>query len=135
LILLQCSIPVFEGLLPGHNTQLLKLLYHTAEWHAFAKLRMHSETTLKHLEAITMKLGKLMRDFEKKVCSEFTAVELPREAEARKRRHGARDRSDAPSAALVKKLNLFTYKWHALGDYVSQIRLFGTSDVFSTQLV
>ena len=76
-----------------------------------------------------------MRDFEKKVCSEFTAVELPREAEARKRRHGARDRSDAPSAALVKKLNLFTYKWHALGDYVSQIRLFGTSDVFSTQLV
>ena len=74
-----------------------------------------------------------MRDFEKKVCSKFTAVELPREAEARKRR--ARDQSDAPSAAHVKKFNLLTYKWHALGDYVSQIRLFGGSDGFSTQLV
>ena len=106
-----------------------------AEWHAFAKLRMHSDSTLKHLEAITTKVGKLMRDFEKNVCSKFTAVELPREATARKRRLGATDKSDAPNAARVKNLNLFTYKWHALGDYVSQIRLFGGSDGFSTQLV
>ena len=91
--------------------------------------------TLKHLEALTTKLGKLMRNFEKTVCSKFTAVELPREAEAWKRRQAARDKSDAPSAAHVKKLNLFTYKWHALADYVSQIRLFGGSDGFSSQIV
>jgi hypothetical protein len=105
-----------------------------AEWHAFAKLRMHSDATLKHLETITTKLGKLVRNFEKKVCSTFSTVELPREAEAQKRRQGAKQ-SDASSAAQVKKLNLFTYKWHALGDYVNQIRLFGGSDGFSTQIV
>jgi hypothetical protein len=32
-------------------------------------------------------------------------------------------------------LNLFTYKWHALGDYVRAIRLFGPTDGFSTQVV
>ena len=32
-------------------------------------------------------------------------------------------------------LNLNTYKLHALGDYPSQIKLFGTTDSFSTQLV
>ncbi len=95
---------------------------------------MHSDSTLKHLEVITTKLGKLVRDFEKKVCSKFSAVELPREAEARKRRQGARQ-SGVPSGAHAKKLNLFMYKWHALGDYVSQIRLFGGSDGFSTQMV
>ena len=95
---------------------------------------MHSESTLKHLEAITTKLGKLMRDFEQKVCSQFTAVELPREAEARKRRHAAGDQS-VSSAARVKKLNLFTYKWHALADYVPHIRFFGGSDGFSSQIV
>ena len=34
-----------------------------------------------------------------------------------------------------KLLNLFTYKWHALGDYVHAIRLFGPTDGFSTQVV
>jgi hypothetical protein len=105
-----------------------------AEWHAFAKLQMHSDSTLKHLAAITTKIGKLMRDFEKKVCSTFSAVKLLQEAEARKRRQGARQ-SGATGAAVVKKLNLFTYKWHLLGDYVPQIRLFGGSDGFSTQIV
>ena len=95
---------------------------------------MHSDSTLKHLEALTRKLGKLMRDFEKKICSKFTAVELPREAEARKRRRAAGDQSGA-SAARVKKLNLFTYKWHSLADYVPHIRLFGGSDGFSSQIV
>ena len=32
-------------------------------------------------------------------------------------------------------LNLFTYKFHALGDYVRTIRLFGGTDSYSTQLV
>ena len=132
---LQCSIPVFEGLLPNDNAQLLKLLYHTAEWHSFAKLRMHSESTLKHLEMITAKLGNLVCDFERKVCSKFTTVELPREAEARKRRSVPRSQSATGSATRMKKLNLFTYKWHVLGDYAYHIRLFGGTDGFSTQIV
>jgi hypothetical protein len=40
----------------------MRLLYRTAEWHGFAKLRMHTDSTLEHL-----------------------TVELPREAAACKR--------------------------------------------------
>jgi len=39
------------------------------------------------------------------------------------------------SGRKPKNLNLFTYKWHALGDYVPAIRLFGGTDGFSTQVV
>lgn len=121
----------------------MKLLYRTAEWHAFAKMRLHTETTLRHLEDLTTELGKLMRDFEHSICSQFQTYELPREVEARKRREeaqrlglGVTDPVPASSAGKrTKTFNIFTYKWHALGDYVSAIRLFGGSDGFSTQLV
>lgn len=33
------------------------------------------------------------------------------------------------------KLDLNNYKFHALGDYVATIRLFGTTDSYSTQVV
>jgi hypothetical protein len=41
--LLKCAIAAFDGLF-GHkdNKRVLKLLYRMAEWHAFAKLRMHT---------------------------------------------------------------------------------------------
>lgn len=35
----------------------------------------------------------------------------------------------------TKVLNLLLYKLHALGDYVACIRMFGTTDSYSTQLV
>lgn len=37
--------------------------------------------------------------------------------------------------AKAKFLNLCTYKFHALGDYVRTIRMFGTTDSYSTQIV
>ncbi|KAG2049640.1 hypothetical protein BDR06DRAFT_893440, partial [Suillus hirtellus] len=37
--LLQCMLPVFEGLLPGNdNTMVLDLLLDLATWYSFAKL-------------------------------------------------------------------------------------------------
>jgi hypothetical protein len=39
------------------------------------------------------------------------------------------------NARKQKKLNLRTYKHHALGDYVDTIRRFGTTDSYSTQPV
>ena len=39
------------------------------------------------------------------------------------------------SGPKVKKLNLQTYKFHALGDYPDMIRLYRTTDSYSTQLV
>jgi len=119
----------------------MKLLYRAAEWHAFAKMRLHTEVTLKHLEDVTTALGKLMRDFEHSICSKFQTYELPREVEARKRREQARRLGVDPAPASTagekrtKTLNLSTYKWHALGDYVPTIKLFGGSDGFSSQLV
>ena len=112
----------------------MKLLYRAAEWHAFAKMRMHTESTLTHLDEITQELGKLMRNFERSTRSRYTTLELPREAEARYRREKNRQQKSG-SSKLAKNFNLFTYKWHALADYVLTIRLFGGSDGFSTQIV
>lgn len=102
---------------------ILRLLYKATEWHALAKLRLHTESTLDLLEAVTREFGRLMRQFRDKTSDEFNTVELPRETGARK------------GGARPKKLNLNTYKFHALGDYVATIRLFGTTDSYSTQLV
>jgi len=102
---------------------ILRLLYRAAEWHALAKLRLHTDSTLGLLETVTREFGRLMRQFRDKTSDEFDTVDLPRETGTR--RGGARS----------KKLNLNTYKFHALGDYVTTIRLFGTTDSYSTQLV
>jgi hypothetical protein len=159
----------------------MKLLYRTAEWHGFAKLRMHTDSTLKHLERLTKEFGLLMRQFRDMSHSQFQTMELPREVAARNRQ---RQRAQAkqlfnvqprrssnaltnslgndsphapttanalpvqnasksnpvapPSASTSRKpktLNLLTPKFHALGDYVHTIRMFGGTDSFSTQLV
>ncbi|KJA21682.1 hypothetical protein HYPSUDRAFT_111821, partial [Hypholoma sublateritium FD-334 SS-4] len=85
--LLQCSIPVFEGLLPDqHNENLMGLLFTLAHWHALAKLRQHTELTLIILESITIQLGISLRKFEAETCSAFDTRELKREEVARLRR-------------------------------------------------
>jgi len=117
------------------------LLYCTAEWHAFAKLRLHTESTLNHLEKLTAELGGLMRKFRDVTKSDFATFELPRETAARKRRQGSKGKETegtskpASTSQKPKTLNLFTYKWHALADYVRSIRLFGGTDGYSTQVV
>jgi hypothetical protein len=114
-------------------------LYRTAEWHAFAKLQLHTESTLNHLEKLTTELGKLMRNFRDVTKSNFSTFELPREMAARKRRSKGKEKEGTSNPASTsrkpKTLNLFTYKWHALADYVRSIRLFGGTDGFSTQVV
>jgi hypothetical protein len=118
----------------------MTLLYRTAEWHAFAKLRLHTENTLQHLERLTTELGQLVRKFRDATQSGFATFELPKETGARKRRQKSgkgkeKAAADNTSERKPQSLNLFTYKWHALGDYVRTIRLFGGTDGFSTQVV
>ncbi|KAG1855220.1 hypothetical protein DFJ58DRAFT_727662 [Suillus subalutaceus] len=49
--ILQCAIPIFEGLFPpNHDATVQSLLYRFSEWHALAKLRLHSDSTLVFLE-------------------------------------------------------------------------------------
>jgi hypothetical protein len=158
--LLQCAIPVFAGLFPGeHDKRVMTLLFRMAEWHSFAKLRMHTDPTLEHLRRLTPEIGCLMRDFKNTTCAQFEMFELRQEVAARGRREirtakaGAtadglasasaegRPAPDVAPAALTqtrkkkKTLNLNTYKWHALGDYITTILLFGPTDGYSTQLV
>ncbi|KJA18100.1 hypothetical protein HYPSUDRAFT_145489 [Hypholoma sublateritium FD-334 SS-4] len=85
--ILQCSMPVFEGLLPDpHNRNLMDLLFILAHWHALAKLRQHTELSLAVLESATTQLGRSLRDFEAETCSAYDTRELKREETARMRR-------------------------------------------------
>lgn len=133
--LLQCALPCFEALLPPpHDRRLMKLLYRFAEWHALAKLRMHSDSTLKLLGSLTNEIGHLLRHFRDDTCPSFSTMELPREAVARQRHQGSNQQATRSVSRTPKSLNLSTVKFHFMGDYVAHIRYFGTTDSYSTQL-
>ena len=101
---------------------LLRLLYKTAEWHALTKLRLHTNTTLNLFEAATKEFSHLMRQFCDKTSNEFNTVELPRGADAYK----------GGSPKKKKTLNLNTYKFHALANYITTIQLFSTRLLLNT---
>ena len=51
-------MPVFEGLLPPiHEDIVQTLLFRLAEWHALAKLRLHTKDTLALLHQALRRLG------------------------------------------------------------------------------
>ena len=139
----QCALPVFEDLLSTHreNTLLRTLIFDLATWHAYAKLRLHTETTLNDFRTHTSTLGRSVCAFIKDVCSQYDTTELPHEMAARGRRVAAlTKKSDIPRSQIRptlrhKQLNLTTYKYHALGDYPDLIAQFSTTDNASTQTV
>lgn len=144
---LQCSIPVFEGLLAKtDNRKLLDLLWILCVWQALAKLRLQTERTKRYLEVATRRLGQQLRRFRREVSKSYGVLpELPSDAEARFRREAKAAAEGRPLPKKRKKkrnikdlnkvLNLCTSKLHALGDYASLIFTLGPSDNYSTQLV
>jgi hypothetical protein len=130
-----------------------------AHWHGLAKLRMHSDLTLEIMDEVTSALGQQFREFKATVCAAYQTRELHKEVEARARRHAKKagkqtagrkgkescnlaKQAQAPEAVRstqnvhrTKVFNFQTYKFHALGDYVSTIRRYGTSDSYSTEPV
>lgn len=113
---------------------------------------MHTDHTLKLFDAVTVRLGREFRGFVKNTCSDFETKELKRETAARKRRalkkatkmgitldpataEARKIKKDTSDAALLKVFNLFTYKYHSLGDHPDAIREFGTNDSHSTEPV
>lgn len=142
----QCIIPVFHNLLPQpHDRKILRLLFVFAHWHGLAKLRMHTDATLAVLDDVTTELGEQLRAF-KNTCTNFPTCELRREADARKRRQAAQVLTGDPSTLAngltprssqrqPRTLNLQTYKVHALGDYVATIKMYGTTDSYTTAIV
>lgn len=142
---------MFEGLLPEpHNTVILRLLFICAHWHGLAKLRLHTDDTLRILDETTVRIGAEFRAFVEKTCPVFDTRELDREADARDRRRRKKDKEcpsthsaqNAGSAAQPtsaggrrKTFNIQKFKYHSLGDYVDTIRQFGTTDSYSTEPV
>ncbi|KAF9228319.1 hypothetical protein BS17DRAFT_793094 [Gyrodon lividus] len=122
--LLQCAIPVFEGLLPdsahAHNKMNQVLLFDLATWHAYAKLCLHTDNTLLFFDVAAIELGKTIRKF---ISTTLTARGHHKALIAGKNSKAAH----APEAILsfswakIKKLNLSMYKYHALGDYPNTI--------------
>jgi len=128
--------------------RIQQLLFTLAQWHALAKLRVQTESTIYNLELLTTHLGEALRHFSDLICPNFETIDTPGEARARAR---ALTRKKAASAstslAAVKStgkvvsdrprryFNLNTYKLHAMGHYACDIREFGTTDSYSTQIV
>ena len=61
------------------------LLFDLATWHTFAKLRLHTDTTLDDFRAVMSALGKSVHMFIKDVCSLYNTMELPKEMAAQGR--------------------------------------------------
>ncbi|SJL13006.1 uncharacterized protein ARMOST_16442 [Armillaria ostoyae] len=146
---LQCSLPCFEGLLPdAEDKTVLNVIFDFATWHALAKSRIHSDSSLAVLQAVTFSLGRQLRRFAMTVCPKFKTKETPGEMAARVRRHitAAKKAQFNPAKAAqtnptsndtrktAKAFNLQMYKLHSLGDYVRTITMFGTTDSYSTQI-
>ncbi|GAB1522320.1 hypothetical protein RhiTH_005434 [Rhizoctonia solani] len=150
--ILQCCLPVFEGLLPSEcNALVQRLLFTFAQWHGLAKLRRHTTETLKIMKKLTTKLGSELRNFAE-VTQNMNVCETPDEYTRRKKRQAAAQapRSTQPATSKSKSkasvpsetadgrricfFNINTYKVHAIGDYVDTIAEFGTTDSYSTQI-
>ena len=163
---MKCPIPVFEDLLPSpHNRIILNLLFILCMWHAYAKLRLHTTSTISFLNKTTQSLGFVLWKFSKRTCSAFQTNELPKEEAARacwkaktatakapksksltttsKRGQAGKSNSESNSNKksetqqnrLKKTFSLFTYKLSALGEYLWAILLYGMTDGYSTQIV
>lgn len=143
--ILQCAIPAFDGLLGDeHNEAVLTLLFDLAAYHTFAKMRMHTETSLMQFEAHTKVLCKTLRTFKRVTCEAFITTELPREEEARHRRAQKAaikkglpppTNADKQKGPKLKKFNISTYKMHSLPDVPKSIREVGPTDNSTTQNV
>ena len=115
-------------------------------WHASAKLRLHTDSSLSVFRGFTRWITTHLRIFSKKVCPHFATCETPKEAATSLRRSAA-DSSKNPGKVKEgpvkgfgqtkrqKEFNLVTPKMHALVHYPDMIARFGTTDSYSTQLV
>ena len=138
LICSKTIMPAFEGLLPLRDDQTVAdLLFELANWHALAKLRLHTDVTLDIFRAATQTMYEAVRNFEATTCANYTTHELPNEAQARARRDtksASRARpSSAPRRVYFNVMN--TFKYHSLGDYPDWIARSGPTDNYTTQVV
>ena len=142
----QSAIPAFDSLLPKDDGEVVSdLLFLMATFHAYVKLRLHTESMLESLELVTTALCQALQRFSTEVCPHYQTNELPHEAAARARRETSATEKrvslslkehNGPSARPKKKeFKMNTTKIHSLPDYAVHIRRFETTDSYTTQTV
>ena len=149
-------MPCFDGLFEEDtlNDAIQDVVFSMAAFHGFAKLHMHTDSSLSCYDGLTTVLGKDARYFADDVCEQLPAIPLAREVAARRRRQHRKaqqarsasprnhsrsqtpSRSTSPSPSRKRKyFNMYTYKWHNLGHYPDIIRKYGTLDLLGTPKV
>ena len=106
-------------------------------------MRIHTTSSVARLKELTREFGVRIRHFTNHICPHYDTKELPKEEAARIRRRAAQTKKTQTTAATNntkvppkrKTFQLTTYKLHAMGDYVTTIETFGTTDSYSTQAV
>ncbi|KAF7296983.1 hypothetical protein MIND_00930500 [Mycena indigotica] len=83
--IIQCILPVLEGLFPKHQVLIDKLAFELAIWHRYAKLRMHTTSTIQLFHLATKDLCTTIRRFARETVNVKT-YELPRETRRRMNR-------------------------------------------------
>ena len=130
-------MPCIDGLLPEpHNTTILSMLFILGTWHSLAKLRMHTDSSLKLLDDATTCLGIALRYFTRVTCPEFPTKETAAEFNKRKRKEAtSTTKAQDSNGRKLRTFNMKTIKLHSLGDYVSHIKTYGTTDSYDTGIV
>ena len=130
-------MPCIDGLLPEpHNTTILSMLFILGTWHSLAKLRMHTDSSLKLLDDATTCLGIALQYFTQVTCPEFPTKETAAEFNKRKCKE-ATSMTKAPDSngRKLRTFNMKTIKLHLLNDYVSHIKTHGIIDSYDTGIV
>lgn len=132
-------MPAFEGLLPLRDDQIVAdMLFELANWHALARLRLHTDVTINILERATRYMYKAIRTFANKTCARHETYETSNEAQKRMRRDKGKSKSKIRLVNGRKRVHynvMNTYKYHALGYYPDYIRRSGSTDNYTTQVV
>jgi hypothetical protein len=101
-VCLQCSLPVFEGLISEDGPEdavVQDLLWNLNVWYAHAAMRLHTDETLASMKVARKALGASIRKFASQVCPKFATKLLPKEVAAQDRRCTA-----AAAKAIAKAL-------------------------------
>ncbi|KAJ7205777.1 hypothetical protein GGX14DRAFT_367815, partial [Mycena pura] len=149
--ILQCILPVLDGLFPEMEKILLDVCFDLAAFHAMAKLRLHTTATVAAFRVVTTNMCTTVRKFARD-SQNIKTFETPREQERRKEAAKKLAEKNAPAgasstaakeqsssvgagAAKERKLNVETPKYHAAAGYPDAVERDGSLDSFSTQIV
>lgn len=79
----------------------MDLLFVLCVWHACAKIRLHTSSTLQILKNTTKALGKQMHYWVKKTCSAFETCRLPKEESAQEHQKAASKQNPSAKGKLT----------------------------------